>query len=79
MRVLDCEIDQRRYLQEKGDGSVFVSLQVLILEPSKVLQPAILCVSEEDENRTVQLKHITAQKVCRPPGLPRVTCTADRV
>uniref|UniRef100_A0A674P9S4 mitogen-activated protein kinase kinase kinase n=1 Tax=Takifugu rubripes TaxID=31033 RepID=A0A674P9S4_TAKRU len=36
--------------------------QVLVLEPSKVLQPAILCVSEEDENRTVQLKHITTQK-----------------
>ncbi|TNN02170.1 hypothetical protein fugu_009657 [Takifugu bimaculatus] len=35
---------------------------VLVLEPSKVLQPAILCVSEEDENRTVQLKHITTQK-----------------
>ncbi|XP_054476974.1 mitogen-activated protein kinase kinase kinase 5 [Anoplopoma fimbria] len=32
---------------------------VLILEPSKVLQPAIVCVSEEDESRTVQLKHVT--------------------
>lgn len=42
--------------------------QVLVLEPSKVLQPAILCVSEEDENRTVQLKHITTQKVRRPPA-----------
>ncbi|XP_038566796.1 mitogen-activated protein kinase kinase kinase 5 isoform X1 [Micropterus salmoides] len=31
---------------------------VLILEPSKVLQPAIVSVSEEDESRTVQLKHI---------------------
>ncbi|KAM3615283.1 uncharacterized protein V6R79_026064 [Siganus canaliculatus] len=35
---------------------------VLILEPSKVLQPAIVCVSEEDESCTVQLKHITTSK-----------------
>ncbi|XP_030015073.1 mitogen-activated protein kinase kinase kinase 5 [Sphaeramia orbicularis] len=35
---------------------------VLILEPSKVFQPSIVCVSEEDENRTVQLKHITTLK-----------------
>ncbi|KAK9514131.1 hypothetical protein VZT92_027620 [Zoarces viviparus] len=35
---------------------------VLILEPSKVLQPAIVCVSEEDESRTVQLKHVTSLK-----------------
>ncbi|XP_026227916.1 mitogen-activated protein kinase kinase kinase 5 [Anabas testudineus] len=35
---------------------------VLILEPSKVLQPAIVCVSEEDENHTVQLKHVTPLK-----------------
>ncbi|XP_070691759.1 mitogen-activated protein kinase kinase kinase 5 [Pempheris klunzingeri] len=35
---------------------------VLILEPSKVLQPAVVCVSEEDESRTVQLKHITPLK-----------------
>ncbi|KAK2844874.1 hypothetical protein Q5P01_011533 [Channa striata] len=35
---------------------------VLILEPSKDLQPAIVCVSEEDENQTVQLKHITHLK-----------------
>ncbi|KAM9852411.1 mitogen-activated protein kinase kinase kinase 5 [Aulostomus maculatus] len=35
---------------------------VLILEPSKVLQPAIVSVSEEDESRTVQLKHITPLK-----------------
>ncbi|KAM9310595.1 mitogen-activated protein kinase kinase kinase 5 isoform 2-T2 [Pholidichthys leucotaenia] len=35
---------------------------VLILEPSKVLQPAIMCVSEEDESRTVQLKHVTPFK-----------------
>ncbi|KAL7394286.1 hypothetical protein ABVT39_023678 [Epinephelus coioides] len=35
---------------------------VLILEPSKVLQPAIVCVSEEDESRTVQLKHVTPLK-----------------
>uniref|UniRef100_A0A4W6C1E9 mitogen-activated protein kinase kinase kinase n=1 Tax=Lates calcarifer TaxID=8187 RepID=A0A4W6C1E9_LATCA len=36
---------------------------VLILEPSKVFQPAIVCVSEEDESRTVQLKHVTPLKV----------------
>ncbi|XP_062278112.1 mitogen-activated protein kinase kinase kinase 5 [Scomber scombrus] len=35
---------------------------VLILEPSKVLQPAIVCVSEEDESRTIQLKHVTPLK-----------------
>ncbi|XP_047455739.1 mitogen-activated protein kinase kinase kinase 5 [Mugil cephalus] len=35
---------------------------VLILEPSKMLQPAIVCVSEEDESRTVQLKHVTLLK-----------------
>ncbi|XP_074509182.1 mitogen-activated protein kinase kinase kinase 5 isoform X2 [Sebastes fasciatus] len=35
---------------------------VLILELSKVLQPAIVCVSEEDESRTVQLKHVTPLK-----------------
>lgn len=41
------------------------AFQVLILEPSKVLQPAIVCVSEEDESCTVQLKHVTLLKVCR--------------
>ncbi|XP_076594261.1 mitogen-activated protein kinase kinase kinase 5 [Chaetodon auriga] len=35
---------------------------VLILEPTKVLQPSIVCVSEEDESRTVQLKHVTPLK-----------------
>lgn len=42
------------------------AFQVLVLEPSKLLQPAIVCVSEEDESRTVQLKHVTTVKVCRP-------------
>lgn len=37
--------------------------QVLILEPSKVLQPAVVSVSEGDESRTVQLKHVTPFKV----------------
>ncbi|KAM9724383.1 mitogen-activated protein kinase kinase kinase 5 [Menidia menidia] len=32
---------------------------VLILEPSKVFQPAIVSVSEENESRTVQLRHVT--------------------
>uniref|UniRef100_A0A4W5MG93 mitogen-activated protein kinase kinase kinase n=1 Tax=Hucho hucho TaxID=62062 RepID=A0A4W5MG93_9TELE len=36
---------------------------VLILEPTKVLQPTIVCVSEEDDSCTVQLKHITPLKV----------------
>lgn len=35
---------------------------VLILEPSKVFQPSIVSVSEEDESRTVQLKHVTPLK-----------------
>ncbi|XP_068179950.1 mitogen-activated protein kinase kinase kinase 5 isoform X2 [Antennarius striatus] len=35
---------------------------VLIMEPSKVLQPAVVCVSEEDDSRTVQLKHVTTLK-----------------
>ncbi|XP_017279278.1 mitogen-activated protein kinase kinase kinase 5 [Kryptolebias marmoratus] len=35
---------------------------VLILEPSKVLQPAIVSVSEEDASHTVQLKHVTPLK-----------------
>ncbi|XP_029959193.1 mitogen-activated protein kinase kinase kinase 5 [Salarias fasciatus] len=35
---------------------------VLILEPSKFLQPAIVRVSEEDESRTVQLQHVTSLK-----------------
>lgn len=38
--------------------------QVLVLEPSKVLQPAMVCVSQEDKNRTIQLKHVTPLKVC---------------
>uniref|UniRef100_A0AAV2MA94 Protein kinase domain-containing protein n=1 Tax=Knipowitschia caucasica TaxID=637954 RepID=A0AAV2MA94_KNICA len=35
---------------------------VLILEPSKLLQPAVVCVNEEDESRTVQLKHVSPLK-----------------
>ncbi|XP_062847445.1 mitogen-activated protein kinase kinase kinase 5 [Trichomycterus rosablanca] len=31
---------------------------VLILEPTKVFQPSILSVSEEEESRTVQLRHV---------------------
>ena len=38
-------------------------LQVLVLEPSKLFQPAIVSVSEEDESCTVQLKHVTPFKV----------------
>uniref|UniRef100_A0A8C1T3T7 mitogen-activated protein kinase kinase kinase n=1 Tax=Cyprinus carpio TaxID=7962 RepID=A0A8C1T3T7_CYPCA len=32
---------------------------VLILEPTKVFQPSIISVSEEDDSRTVQLRHVT--------------------
>ncbi|MEQ2167513.1 hypothetical protein GOODEAATRI_004936 [Goodea atripinnis] len=39
---------------------------VLILEPSKVFQPSIVSISEEDESRTVQLQHVTPLKVCAP-------------
>ncbi|XP_035991148.1 mitogen-activated protein kinase kinase kinase 5 [Fundulus heteroclitus] len=35
---------------------------VLILEPSKVYQPSIVSVSEEDEDHTVQLKYVTPLK-----------------
>ncbi|KAK6290947.1 hypothetical protein J4Q44_G00386500 [Coregonus suidteri] len=35
---------------------------VLILEPTKVFQPTIVCVSEEDDSCTVQLNHITPLK-----------------
>ncbi|XP_046882489.1 mitogen-activated protein kinase kinase kinase 5 isoform X2 [Hypomesus transpacificus] len=31
---------------------------VLVMEPSKLLQPSIVCVSEEDDSCTVQLKHV---------------------
>uniref|UniRef100_A0AAQ6A5I7 mitogen-activated protein kinase kinase kinase n=1 Tax=Amphiprion ocellaris TaxID=80972 RepID=A0AAQ6A5I7_AMPOC len=48
-------------------------LKVLVLEPSKVLQPAIVCVSEEDESRTVQLKHVTTLKVCRSSNSRRLS------
>uniref|UniRef100_A0A8C7PDP0 mitogen-activated protein kinase kinase kinase n=1 Tax=Oncorhynchus mykiss TaxID=8022 RepID=A0A8C7PDP0_ONCMY len=36
---------------------------VLILEQTKVLQPTIVCVSEEDDSCTVRLTHITPLKV----------------
>ncbi|KAG7469078.1 hypothetical protein MATL_G00125030 [Megalops atlanticus] len=35
---------------------------VLILEPSKVFQPSAVSVSEEDESRAVQLKHVMPQQ-----------------
>lgn len=40
-----------------------LSLQVLILEPSKIFQPSILSVCEEDNSRTVQLRHVTPLQV----------------
>ncbi|TRZ03078.1 hypothetical protein DNTS_029878 [Danionella cerebrum] len=33
--------------------------KVLVLEPTKVFQPSIISVSEEDDSRTVQLRHVT--------------------
>uniref|UniRef100_A0A8B9JW21 mitogen-activated protein kinase kinase kinase n=1 Tax=Astyanax mexicanus TaxID=7994 RepID=A0A8B9JW21_ASTMX len=36
---------------------------VLILEPTKVFQPTIVSVNEEDQSRTVQLKHVNPLKV----------------
>ncbi|XP_061103621.1 mitogen-activated protein kinase kinase kinase 5 [Conger conger] len=35
---------------------------VLILEPTKVFQPSLVSVSEEDDSRTVQLSHVTKHK-----------------
>ncbi|KAI4897447.1 hypothetical protein NFI96_022307 [Prochilodus magdalenae] len=32
---------------------------VLILEPTKLFQPSVVSVNEEDESRTVQLRHVT--------------------
>uniref|UniRef100_A0AAX7V776 mitogen-activated protein kinase kinase kinase n=1 Tax=Astatotilapia calliptera TaxID=8154 RepID=A0AAX7V776_ASTCA len=43
---------------------------VLILEPTKLFQPAIVSVNEEDQSRTVQLKHATRLKVCKLSGPP---------
>ncbi|XP_007557281.1 mitogen-activated protein kinase kinase kinase 5 [Poecilia formosa] len=48
---------------------------VLILEPSKVYQPSIVSVSEEDESRTVQLKHVTPLK----KGLHQWTFPATKI
>uniref|UniRef100_A0A3B5KU49 mitogen-activated protein kinase kinase kinase n=1 Tax=Xiphophorus couchianus TaxID=32473 RepID=A0A3B5KU49_9TELE len=49
---------------------------VLILEPSKVFQPSIVSVSEEDESRTVQLKHVTPLK---QKGLHQWTFSATKI
>uniref|UniRef100_A0A4W4EMH6 mitogen-activated protein kinase kinase kinase n=1 Tax=Electrophorus electricus TaxID=8005 RepID=A0A4W4EMH6_ELEEL len=35
---------------------------VLILEPTKAFQPSVVSVSEEDESRTVQLRHVAPLK-----------------
>ncbi|KAL3980431.1 plectin [Sarotherodon galilaeus] len=48
---------------------------VLILEPSKVFQPAIVSVNEEDQSRTVQLKHATRLK----KGLNQWTFQASEI
>ncbi|KAA8591771.1 hypothetical protein FQN60_017145, partial [Etheostoma spectabile] len=48
---------------------------VLIVEPSKVLQPAIVCVSEEDESCTVQLEHVAPLK----KGLHQWTFPASEI
>uniref|UniRef100_A0A8C7XL75 mitogen-activated protein kinase kinase kinase n=1 Tax=Oryzias sinensis TaxID=183150 RepID=A0A8C7XL75_9TELE len=47
---------------------VFCCFQVLILEPSKLFQTAIVSVSKEDESRTVHLKHVTSVKASRGPS-----------
>uniref|UniRef100_A0A3Q2XX86 mitogen-activated protein kinase kinase kinase n=1 Tax=Hippocampus comes TaxID=109280 RepID=A0A3Q2XX86_HIPCM len=49
-------------LQYCQPGVITERCPVLILEPSKVLQPAVVSVSEGDESRTVQLKHVTPFK-----------------
>uniref|UniRef100_A0A4W4END5 mitogen-activated protein kinase kinase kinase n=1 Tax=Electrophorus electricus TaxID=8005 RepID=A0A4W4END5_ELEEL len=36
--------------------------EVLILEPTKAFQPSVVSVSEEDESRTVQLRHVAPLK-----------------
>ncbi|XP_062322451.1 mitogen-activated protein kinase kinase kinase 5 isoform X2 [Osmerus eperlanus] len=48
---------------------------VLVMEPSKLLQPSIVCVSEEDDSCTVQLKHVTPPK----KGLHQWTFPADAI
>ncbi|KAJ8289528.1 hypothetical protein GJAV_G00002340 [Gymnothorax javanicus] len=48
---------------------------VLILEPTKVFQPALVSVSEEDNSQTLQLKHVTTQK----KGLHQWTFPASEI
>ncbi|XP_041843395.1 mitogen-activated protein kinase kinase kinase 5 [Melanotaenia boesemani] len=48
---------------------------VLILELSNVFQPAVVSVSEEDESRTVQLRHVTPLK----KGLNKWTFPASAI
>uniref|UniRef100_A0A8B9R9M8 mitogen-activated protein kinase kinase kinase n=1 Tax=Astyanax mexicanus TaxID=7994 RepID=A0A8B9R9M8_ASTMX len=48
---------------------------VLILEPTKVFQPTIVSVNEEDQSRTVQLKHVNPLK----KGLHKWTFPASAI
>uniref|UniRef100_A0A6Q2XR07 mitogen-activated protein kinase kinase kinase n=1 Tax=Esox lucius TaxID=8010 RepID=A0A6Q2XR07_ESOLU len=44
-------------------------LKILILEPTKVFQPAVVCVSEEDDSRTVMTRlPVSALKCCVAPN-----------
>ncbi|XP_072535872.1 mitogen-activated protein kinase kinase kinase 5 isoform X2 [Salminus brasiliensis] len=48
---------------------------VLILEPTKVFQPSIVSVNEEDQSRTVQLRHVAPLK----KGLHKWTFPASAI
>lgn len=50
-------------IKNSNFSSLMLSSQVLILEPSKIFQPSILSVCEEDNSRTVQLRHVTPLQV----------------
>ncbi|KAG9334223.1 hypothetical protein JZ751_008471 [Albula glossodonta] len=70
----------KRPKQETVDFWMELMLQtckptVLILEPTKVFQPALVSVSEEDDSQTVQLKHITNNK----KGLHQWTFPASEI
>lgn len=47
-----------------GPPTAYIHVQqVLILEPTKVFQPSMVSISEDDDSRTVQLRHVTKEKV----------------
>uniref|UniRef100_A0A8B9JW54 mitogen-activated protein kinase kinase kinase n=1 Tax=Astyanax mexicanus TaxID=7994 RepID=A0A8B9JW54_ASTMX len=57
------------------DVNILVWTLVLILEPTKVFQPTIVSVNEEDQSRTVQLKHVNPLK----KGLHKWTFPASAI